>query len=210
MRDKNQTYIQFESSISKYLDKLLDPDEIRVLRNHVVDSPTFLYDFEIKIKTKNLYALRGLALLSYYVPENLGWYIRLELLEYTKKLSLKDQLKLKLLLDSKENSLVYFYETEEMTSHEIFGNILPQGAKALKYISFIRIKDNSKKPQRKRGYHDHGSKAPDHKWIESNLGYVGRELQREIDLKRYRHKRVHRYLQNYLSERWKLYKTERN
>jgi len=209
MRDKNQTYIQFENSISKYLESKLNPDEIRVLRNHVVDSPTFLYDFEVKIGTKKLLALRGLALISYYVPENLGWYIRSELLEYSKKLSLKDQLKLKLLLDYKESCLVYFYETEEFSSHEIFGNLIREGLKALRSIKFLRIKDNSKKPQRKRGYHDHGSRTPDHKWIENNLGYVGRELQREIDLKRYLHKRTYRFLQNYLCERSKLYRNER-
>lgn len=209
MRDKNQNYIQFENSISKYLESKLNPDEIRVLRNHVVDSPTFLYDFEVKIITKNLLALRGLALISYYVPENLGWYIRSELLEYSRKLSLKDQLKLKLLLDHKDSCLVYFYETEEFTSHEIFGNILREGLKTLRSIKFLRIKDNSKKPQRKRGYHDHGSRAPDHKWVENNLGYVGRELQKEINLKRYLHKRTYRFLQNYLFERSKLYKNER-
>jgi len=208
MRDKNQTYIQFENSISTYLDKLLDPNEIGVLRNHVVDSPTFLYDFTIKINTKNLLFLRGLALISYYIPENLGWYIRMELWEYAKRLSLKDQLKLKLLLDSKESALVYFYETNEFSSHEIFGNILRDGVKALKSIKIIRINKVVKKPQRKRGYHDHGSRTPDHKWIESNLGYVGRELQKEIDLKRYRHNRTYRFLQKYLCERSKLYKAD--
>lgn len=207
MRDKNQTYIQFRKSVSHRLEVLLDPNEIGILRNHVVDSPTFRDgNFTIKFLWKNLRALKGLALISYYVPENLGWYIRLELLEYSRKLDLENQLQLKLLLDSKDSSLTYFYDSKEISSHDFFGNILREGAKCLKTLKIIPPNKKVKKPKRKRGYHDHGSRTPDHKWIEKNLGDEWTIIQNEIEVEKNLYRLIYLLFKTLLREKSELYK----
>lgn len=213
MRDKNQNYIQFSENISQWIQNNLNPKEIGVLRNPVVDSPTLLNDEEIRLvyQNNNLLGLRGLALISYYLPEILGWRIRMDLWKYSRRLSLKDQLKLKLLLNYRESALVYFYETNEFTSHEIFGNILKEGLILLQTLKIIGLKIQPvSKPQRRRGYNDKGFQTPDHKWKETDLGYIGDNLQNEIEMRRYLHKRTYHYLENYLSERANFYNSERN
>lgn len=148
--------------------------------------------------------LRGLAVISYYVPELLGWKIREILEEKSKKLNFKDQMRLQNLLISKESCLVYLFETQEFTSHEIFGNLLREGLKELERIKVYIPKYKLVKTQRKRGYDDKGSLRPSDRWLPS-FDYSLTELQNEIEKKRYLQHRTKTYLENYLLEKVTIY-----
>lgn len=205
MRDKNQNYIQFREQIESFLRK--KTYTIEVLRRAVIDSPTFLEEYNISIRTNKLIALRGLALISYYVPEILGWKIREILEERSKKLSHKDQLRLSSLLISKECSLVYLYETQEFSSHEIFGNLLGEGLKALKHIKIYKLRYKVIYPKRKRGYDDKGSLRPSDRWLPDS-DYTLTVLHNEIEKKSDLHLRIKLRLERYLREKVLYYNEE--
>lgn len=207
MRDKNLNYIQFREQIGSFLRK--KTNTIEVLRRAVIDSPTLLEEYNISIRTNKLIALRGLALISYYVPEILGWKIREILEERSKKLSHKDNLRLTSLLISKESALVYLYETQEFSSHEIFGNLIEEGLKALKHIKIYRIKYKVIYPKRRRGYDDKGSLRPSDRWLPDS-DYSLTELQNEIEKKSDLHLRIKLRLERYLREKVLYYNEENN
>lgn len=209
MRDKNQNYIQFSEQIASFLKK--KTQTIEILRRAVIDSPTFLSDYDIIIRNNKLISLRGLAVLSYYVPETLGWKIREILENKLKKLNSKDQLRLSSLLISRECALVFLYETQEFSSHEIFGNLLREGLKELQRIKIYRPTYKVKRPQRKRGYDDKGSLRSSDRWLPSE-DYELTELQiviekksdldnrTKLNLESYLRKKVHYYLENSTKE----------
>lgn len=202
MRDKNQNYIQFSEQIESFLVK--KTYTIEVLRRAVIDSPTFLRDYTVSIKGNKLISLRGLAVISYYVPETLGWKIREILEEKSKKLNFKDQLRLQCLLISKESCLVYLFETQEFSSHEIFGNLLREGLQELQRLKIYIPRYQLVKAQRKRGYDDKGSLRPSDRWLPSH-DYSLTALQNEIEKKHNLHNRIKIYLESYLLEKVTFY-----
>lgn len=200
MRDKNLNFIQFSDQIESFLKK--KTHSIEILRRAVIDNPTFPSDdYLLYLPLKNLISLRGLAVLSYYIPETLGWKIRGYLEEQTSRLCFKDKMKLKLLLTSKENMLVYLYDTQEFSSHEIFGNLLGTGLKALNLMKITRKRTKVRKPQRKRGYDDKGSLRSPDRWLPS-FDYTLTELQNEKEKKTDLHNRIYHYLEKHLREKW--------
>lgn len=199
MRDKNLDFIQFSDQIERYLKK--KTYSIEILRRAVVDSPTLLSeDFQVKFLFKKLINLRGLAIISYYLPENLGWKIREYLEERARKLNFKDKLKLELLLTSKNNTLLYLYETQEFSSHEIFGNLLGRGLQSLNTMKILKRKHIVKKPQRRRGYNDKGSLRSSDRWLpisDSTLTELQNEKEKKTDL----YIRTKLFLERYLSKK---------
>jgi hypothetical protein len=67
--------------------------------------------------------------------------------------------------------LFYFLEIEKLSERELFGNYLRQFGKVLseRIIFSDRRNRKVKKPQRKRGYNDHGSRRPAHKWLPDKI-----------------------------------------
>lgn len=202
MRDKNQNYIQFSEQIASFLKK--KTQTIEILRRAVIDSPTFLSDYDIIIRNNKLISLRGLAVLSYYVPETLGWKIREILENKLKKLNSKDQLRLSSLLINRECALVFLYETQEFSSHEIFGNLLREGLKELNRIKIYRPIHKVKRPQRKRGYDDKGSLRSSDRWLPSE-DYELTELQIVIEKKSDLHNRTKLKIESYLRKKVNYY-----
>lgn len=206
MRDKNLNYIKFCDQIEVFVTR--KTKTIEILRRAVVTSPTLLEEnFKLKFHNNKLINLRGLAVLSYYVPEILGWKIRFELEEKAKRLNLKDKKKLELLLISKEIALCYLYETNEFSSHEIFGNVIDKGLETLKFLKIIERKIRVKKTQRRRGYDDKGSLRSQDRWLPSH-DYTLTNLQNKINKETDLHKRVIHYLEIYLCEKIKFYLEE--
>lgn len=203
MRDKNLNYIQFTDQVEEFFRK--KTHTIKILREPVVDSPTLLSDFDIKLRSNKLQELRGLAIASYFVPEILGWKIRGHLEENLYKLNLKDQKRLFIFLHSKENSIAFLYETREFSSHEIFGNLFLAGLQALKGLRLVPIHLKVKKPQRKRGYDDKGSLRSFDRWLPTE-DYTLTEMQLEIDKTQDLHNRTLQFLEHYLCEKVKLLK----
>lgn len=204
MRDKNLNFIQFSDQIEVYLKRKIH--SIEILRRAVIDNPTFPSDdFLLYFPLKTLISYRGLAVLSYYVPEILGWKIREFLEERTKYLNPKDSLRLKLLLSSKESMLVYLYDTQEFSSHEIFGNLIGEGLRSLKLLKIIKKKHRVKKPQRKRGYDDKGSLRSPDRWLPDS-DFTLTELQNEQEKKSDLHLKTYHYLEKHLREKCSLYR----
>lgn len=195
MRDKNLNFIQFEKSVEKFITKKSPFSKDR--RTSVIDNPTLLEDYYLVIPRK-FGEFRGLCILVHYIPEiALRWKLFLDLEEKLSKFDLKKQLELKLLLSSKENMLIFLYETEKYTSHEIFGNIIEAGCKAIQFLQIKRRNTKVIKTQRKRGYDDKGSLRPREKWLECyDISFT--ELQNEKEKKLKIHLKTYQYLDKFL------------
>lgn len=158
MRDMNLTYLvfkeQFEHQLNRKLSKEFTKD-IKILRSAVIDNPTFLREFEIRLPSK-YYQIRGLCLIWDKLPLNLQYEIFLQLEEKIKYFDFKKQLELKSLIDP-ETRYKFLYLTKRYTSHQIFGNLIFDSVESLKFIVLRRRSTKVKKPQRKRGYDDKGT-----------------------------------------------------
>lgn len=78
-----------------------------------------------------------------------------------------------------------------VSENEIFGNYLGAGLERLKKINlYDPLRGSIKKPQRKRGYNDHGSRREDSKWRETNY-WSGPNPPKPDHSKLYQTKRKH-------------------
>lgn len=201
MRDKNLNYIQFKEQVSKYLRRELILPEL--LRTAVTDSPTFPEDLIICYPRKYK-ELLGLAIVHWYLPDNLKWRIHLDLSERSfSQFNSKQKIEINLMLKNKEIMLKFLYETKRYTSYEIFGNILRTGAKELRGLKYYSKKTVIKRPQRKRGYSDKGSLRPREKWLPS-FDFTLTALQNEKEktsIRIYKSiDRITKFLENSLTE----------
>lgn len=186
MRDKNLNSIfSFSNSVKIFIERKLY--SIEILRTAVVTSPTFQGDFYIVFPRK-LYEIRGLCLIVHYLPDYLRYRILLDLEEKIVHFSLKEQLELKILLSSRENALFYLFETKKYTSHEIFGNIINNGLRALSNIKFYRKSTKIVWPQWKRGYDDKGSLRSIDRWL-PQYDYTLTEKQNKYEKEKYLHQK---------------------
>lgn len=184
MRDKNQLNPKdLQESIKFFIEKRI-PERIKVLRNQIVDDPNFLQDFQNRLylpKFKSQ-SLLSLAFLSWYIPEEIGVLLRLELQEYEKIMNKKDKILLRIFLSSYNDSFTFITNSGRWHSRDFFGNFLKIG---LEDLGRVRIKGKSRKvrkAQRKRGYHDHGSRRPDSKWLPSfDFTFTQKQNQKEKD-----------------------------
>lgn len=171
MRDKSLTLKQFHIQLEKVVRRKFPTDDW-FLRNHVSDSPTLsseLEDYRI-FYPRNFRLLRSLAILQWYFPEALHWRILLDLKDLTlSQFNEKQKIEISLLLEEREICERYLYESKRFTSEELFGNILGNDLEDLKGVLRIskKRKTKPKRKVRRRGYRDHGSKRPDHKWLPS-------------------------------------------
>jgi hypothetical protein len=172
MRDKNLTLQKFIIQLEKQITSGISRSD-RLLRIHVLNSPTRQNDFwesEI-IFPRNFRLLRTLAIVQWYLPEELHWKFLIDMksLSYS-WLNDKQWLELAIYLSSKTNCEKYLYHTKRYSGSELFGNILGNDLEDL--LENLRIrKGYHQKPKRKvrrRGYQDHGSRRPDHKWLPSS------------------------------------------
>lgn len=208
MRDKNLSFIQFSEQIEDFFSSR-KIHSIKILREPVIDSPTLLEDsFVLRFPTNKLQDLRGIAVLSYFVPEFLGWKIRFSLGEKLWQLCPKDQLRLSSLLISKGTALVYLYETTEFSSHEIFGNLFDRGLFSLKNLQIRRRKSKYIRTKRRRGYNDKGTLRSPDRWLprfDWSLNELQKEYERKTDLLCRVTLRLEKYLlQKYLEQQENL------
>lgn len=172
MRDRiNLPRTQFNIQFEKKLRKSITFDD-KFLRRAVLDTPTLLSDDEWRlIYPRDFRLLRILCIAQWWFPEFLHWRVYLDLLEKREFswLNRKQRVELNVYLSSKENTLKYLYWTKRYSSCEIFGNFIGQDLKSL--LTSLKIKKEQKGPVqrkiRRRGYQDHGSRKPDHEWLES-------------------------------------------
>jgi len=183
MRDKNLSFIQFCSNVEDFVVGKFQ--SISILREPVIVNPTLLSeDYFIVPRSYKLNELRGLAIISYYLPEFLEWKIRLFLQECVIRFCHKDRLKLALLLINEQICLTFLYETLEFSSSEFFGSLLDNGFLALKGLQIRRKRFKVVIPARRRGYNDMGSKRSMEKWLPTfdwSLTELQNELERRLD-----------------------------
>jgi hypothetical protein len=142
-----------------------------LLRKQVVVDPNFLIlDLDrIYFPSRKLDDLLALSLASWWLPEEFRYYVQFELHRMKNYFTLEDQVLFELLLSSKAEAIIFLMETNLWHTRDFFGNFLPKAEKMANTIKFFRKNKNIvKRPKRKRGYDDHGSRRPDHKWLESH------------------------------------------
>jgi len=195
LRDKNLSFIQFSEQIESFIRRKIP---IKIPERAVIDSPTLPQDFNgFKFITNRLIELRGLALISYYVPYDLGLEIRTALEEKAKYLGWKDKLRLNSLLFNHPSCLAFLYETDEFTSSEIFGNLIERGLFALRFLQVKRKKRRPRRTLRRRGYNDHGSLRSQDKWLPTNdwsLTVLQNELERKLSITARSHHKLEQIL----------------
>jgi len=195
MRDKNLSFIQFSDQIGNFIQRKI---LIEIPEKAVVINPILLFQiFSIRFLTRKLLDLRGLALISYFLPDEIGWEIRRKIEERIRYFSLKDQLKLSSLLISLPLALTFLYDSNEFSSHEIFGSLVERGLFSLRTLSLQRRKRKVKKRSRRGGYNDHGSLRSPDKWLplfDFSLTDLQNELERKSDLSNKTHLRMKKVL----------------
>jgi len=196
MRDKNLSFIQFSEQIEIFIKRKMN--SIKILTEAVVNNPTLLdQNFILRFQTNKLFDLRGLALVSYFVPEILGWKIRFEIEERLKFLNTKDKLRLIPFLYSKEISLIFLFLSDEFSSHEIFGNLIERGLFSLRAIKIFRKNPRVKRRIRRRGYDDKGSRRSNDKAL-PDYDFTLTEAQNKIERKKDIYIRSKNSLENFL------------
>lgn len=196
MRDKNFNPIQFFEQLEQQATVV--PTMCESLRKQVVDNPNFLTSDTFLVLPVKLQEIESLALLSWWMPEEIRVLVQLGLEERVKKLSLDDQIVTKILLRSKGEALLWLSETNLFHSRDFFGNFLRKGVLALQSLKFVQRKTKVVKPQRKRGYHDHGSLRPSHCWIPTE-DWSLTEQQNQIEKKRLSLKDTIKFLRGLIS-----------
>lgn len=158
MRDKNLSYLVFKEQFDKQLNKkflTLFSKDIKILRTPVVDSPTFLSEYELLLPRKFVH-IRGLCLLWEKLPEVLQFEVFLRLEKEIEKFDFKKQLELKFLLNP-ETRYIFLFSSQRYSSYEIFGNLIQESLEAFEKIRIFRRNKKIRYPQRKRGYNDKGT-----------------------------------------------------
>lgn len=196
MRDKNFNPIQFFDQLEQQLTVV--PTMCESLRKQVVDNPNFLTSDTFLVLPVKLREIESLALLSWWMPEEIRFLVQLGLEERVKKLSLDDQVVTKILLRSKGEALLWLSETSLFHSRDFFGNFLRKGILAVQSLKFVQRKTKVVKPQRKRGYHDHGSLRPSHCWKPTE-DWSLTEQQNQIEKKRFTFKDTIKFLRGLIS-----------
>lgn len=169
MRDKNLTLQQFNIQLSKVIETGFAKNDNWFRRNHVSVSPTRLWSQEVQVfYPKDFRLLRTLSIIQWWLPDDLHWKVLVDLDQLNFSwLNNKQQLEIAILLSSKEICLYYLWKTKRYSGSEIFGNLLGNDFQDL----FRQMKVREIKPKRpkrtirRRGYRDHGSRKPDHKWL---------------------------------------------
>ena len=178
------THKKFLSSRRKRLAKLYDREfldrclsEIRRKTRGISPSETMsLYsdspEWEFYLGgLKNLSAIEALALVVCFPKEDLLWWeVRERIMEDAYRYQYKGNWRLvqKLLnINDEKLQLRFFFEYH--SSEELFGNLLPVAIKRISRLQIQKRYPKVKRPQRKRGYNDHGSRRDDSKWLPSDV-----------------------------------------
>jgi len=162
-----------------------ETERIKSLMNHVVDNPTFpVGDTTFRLKSLKSKELFELALISWYLPEEIAVLLRLDLENIVPKLPDEDfhKVPLMIVLSSKAETLLFLQETNLWSTHDFFGGYLKSGI--LRKLRPLRLSPRVVKPQRKRGYHDQGTRAFDSHHLRARAYWEDTKLQLEIEKNR--------------------------
>lgn len=123
-------------------------------------------------------------LVHFIADEEIQWIVKAELLDVQKQFAREERGILSILLKSKAHMLSYILESSEFKNpREFFGTIMNYKGKLEKWQLYTSHPKKAKTLTRKRGYRDHGSLKPSHKWTETHDWTFTKE-QQEIEEKR--------------------------
>lgn len=172
--------------LRKNLRSLASQTEERLLRREGPILTTGSDEYQWILPIHNLKEFKLLCCIVWYLRDDIQCLLRLELENKTNLFGPEYELKLKLLLRSEPEMIIYILESDVLgkNSNEVFGNIL-----AYQHIDIKLLEYNRRKPKRlirHRGYRDHGSLADD-----STIGskeyrkdYSSTDLQNRIEEER--------------------------
>jgi hypothetical protein len=176
IRDTHDFVSQLSAKITKELQ-----NEYLVLRNQVVVNPTPLGELEFSLMRFSLQDLIVLCVARHYMNEEANWAIHFEIERVARKFNPEDRCLISLLNNNpKGYSLLWLIETSIWSTNSFFGNILPNALKKINAIKRKRQKTIVKRPQRKRGYHDKGSRAKDPYWKYARNRGEDAEIQEQL------------------------------
>jgi len=160
--------------------KLLDEMEFRM---QGLVTPRF--DLGLNVRRKRTFEeVRTLAFLSWTLP-TLGSLLRADIRDFCmRSWKWEDRLEVEFLLISQENLQKYLNLT--FSERDWFGNQLPRILKMQENLHFVVYSPPKiKRQERIRGYRDHGTLKPPHRWLERfdwslNLLHVKVEARRKL------------------------------
>lgn len=198
MRDSIVSYFNFENQVEKAVRGLYQAD-VMVLRSNVIDSSNLHADnlSTFSLRGAKLDDLIRLALFSWYVPEEVGFVLRADLVQKGKQLSLLDRTLISQFLKSKAYCLLFLQETQLWHSRDLFGNLLSKKFQLSRFLKLTPLKRKIAKVQRKRGYDDKGSKVPEHRWLPTS-DWSLTKLQNEIENQRQSFKDTNAFIEGFL------------
>jgi len=170
------------------------------LRNDVVDNSNFHVDKTMffNLKQINLRDFIRLSIVSWYFPEEIRVVLQSDLREAQSKFSSEDKFLLEQFLLSEAEMLCFLLETRLWHSRDFFGNLLKDFRELNKYLKVKNFRKKVVVPQRKRGYHDQGSRVEDHRWLPKK-DYSLTEEQNRIEENRVRHGDTIEFLRGFLN-----------
>lgn len=195
MRDKNQNYIEFCRGVEEYVSRKLDLSSF--LRPPVVDTPTVPEELVI-VYPKKFHQMEALVLIHWFLPDSLKWRIHLDLwTNEFNQFNRKQQIQLRIMLNSKNDCLSWYYETQRISSHEFWG--LLGRATRLHLDGYFKVY-RIDKPQRKRGYDDKGGMKSEDKWL-PRYDFSFTNTQNIIEHDRYLKQKTIHFVLNYFQRR---------
>lgn len=186
MRDSSFSRSSFCEQLNLNLRSV--PKLVENLRRAVVDNPNSLREgqnFHFRNKSKTLREWIILSIIMWWMPPEILCLTKLDLEQKVKRLSLEDQGLISQFLSSKEKTLLFLLETQLWHTRDFYGNLLKDVEKVITNLSvFYYNRMKVKYPQRKRGYHDHGSRVPDEKWLpKSDYSLTAMQWKQELERK---------------------------
>lgn len=180
-RDQSDFVDYIEETSRRYWDQEVN----KILRNHVVDNSNLDADpYYFRMPDSKLITLIRFSILHWFAPEEIKFMLKEDINERKKYFSYSDKYLLSLLLASKTEMLIFLIETNLWHERDFRGNILVKDIRKLPRLKLRKRQIKKVKyPQRKRGYHDHGSRVLAHKWLPKH-DHSLTKLQNQIELER--------------------------
>lgn len=137
------------------------------------------FEVTLSIRRKSPKFLRDLAVISHFLPETLGFALRFSVEQENEKFVRSEDIRLLLL--SKEFAVLYL--SRKLSERDFFGNWKRKMRVTLQELSLVlRGPSFAKRTTRRRGYRDHGTLRPHHRWLpDSDWSLREKQLQIESD-----------------------------
>lgn len=164
--------IEKSATSEVFLRKLSSLDDLVLRKLTSISQPSQNREFKFYWNFKlSRFNVRTAIVLTWMVEDDYFRYELQSILENKiKVLEPEDRSEASELLSSK--NACFYYLGFELSVQTIYGNLLPNILRLFDKIEYLEVKDRRPKPTVwRRGYRDHGSLSPDHKWYDKFFRY---------------------------------------